>query len=129
AMGSELFAPSPWSALPFAGLLLAIALGPLLLPAAWARYYPAVTISLAAITLAYYLFGLQAFGRIWQVAHEYFSFIVLIGSLFVVAGGIHLQVKGEAKPHINVLYLFIGALAANVLGTTGASMLLIRPWI
>src|SRR5688500_291190 len=64
-----------------------------------------------------------------HVAHEYISFIALIGSLFVVAGGIHIDVKGEAKPWVNCLFLFIGAALANVIGTTGASMLLIRPWI
>ena len=60
---------------------------------------------------------------------EYVSFIALIGSLFVVSGGIHINVKGEATPLKNVLFLFVGAVLANVLGTTGASMLLIRPWI
>jgi Na+/H+ antiporter NhaD/arsenite permease-like protein len=64
-----------------------------------------------------------------HVAHEYLSFIALIGSLFVVSGGIHIRVKGEATPAINCLFLFVGAVLANVIGTTGASMLLIRPWI
>ena len=53
----------------------------------------------------------------------------MIGSLFVVAGGIHIRVRGEAKPIINVAFLSLGALLANVIGTTGASMLFIRPWI
>jgi Na+/H+ antiporter NhaD/arsenite permease-like protein len=61
--------------------------------------------------------------------HEYFSFIVLIGSLFVVAGGIHIKVKGETTPMLNVVFLAIGAVIANFIGTTGASMVLIRPWI
>jgi Na+/H+ antiporter NhaD/arsenite permease-like protein len=84
---------------------------------------------LGAITLGYYLFGLQAHGRVLEVAHEYVSFIALIGSLFVVSGGIHITVKGEATPLANVVFLFVGALVANLLGTTGASMLLIQPWI
>ena len=63
------------------------------------------------------------------MAHDYTSFIALIGSLFVVSGGIHISVKGEATPLGNVVFLFIGAVVANVLGTTGAAMLLIRPWI
>ena len=49
--------------------------------------------------------------------------------MFVVSGGIHIKVKGEATPCVNTLYLFLGALLASLLGTTGASMLLIRPWI
>src|SRR5467141_608588 len=64
---------------------------------------------------------------ITHTAAEYVSFIALIGSLFVVSGGIHINVKGEATPMVNVVFLLIGAPAANVLGTTGASMLLFRP--
>src|ERR1043166_9267051 len=73
--------------------------------------------------------GLQAQERVLHTASEYVSFIVLIGSLFVVSGGIHINVKGEATPAVNVLFLLIGAVVANLLGTTGASMLLIRPWL
>ncbi len=115
--------------LPFVALLLAIALGPLLFPKAWPHHYAAIVCALGAITLAYYLFGLHASARILHVAHDYAGFIALIGSLFVVSGGIHITVKGEATPAVNVLFLLLGALAANLLGTTGASMLLIRPWI
>jgi len=64
-----------------------------------------------------------------HTVREYFSFISLIGSLFVVAGGIHLKVKGQATPFANVVFLAIGAVAANFIGTTGASVLLIRPFI
>jgi len=115
--------------LPFVGLLAAIALAPLLFPLWWHRHFGKVAISLGAVTLGYYLFGLHAYERVLHVAHEYVSFIALIGSLFVVSGGIHITVKGEATPLENVVFLLFGAVIANVLGTTGASMLLIRPWI
>ncbi|HWX22303.1 MAG TPA: sodium:proton antiporter [Candidatus Binatia bacterium] len=115
--------------LPFGVLLTAIALAPLAFRRAWEKYYPQIALCLGAITLGYYCFGLHAYGRVLQVTHEYFSFIVLIGSLFVVAGGIHLNLKGEASPLANTFYLFLGAVLANLLGTTGASMLLIRPWL
>ena len=115
--------------LPFGVLLAVIALGPLAAPAWWHRHYGKVACALGAVTLAYYLFGLQAHERVLHVAHEYVSFIALIGSLFVVSGGIHISVKGEATPRANVVLLLVGAVIANVLGTTGASMLLIRPWI
>ncbi|MDB6123129.1 MAG: sodium:proton antiporter [Pedosphaera sp.] len=121
--------PNPWMMLPFGILLAAIALGPLLFPAWWGKHYPKVACGLGAITLAYYLFGLNAFSSVWHTAHEYVSFIALIGSLFIVSGGIHINVKGEATPFVNTVFLLIGALLANVLGTTGASMLLIRPWL
>jgi Na+/H+ antiporter NhaD/arsenite permease-like protein len=115
--------------LPFGVLLAIIALAPLLAQDWWFRHYPKVAYTLGAITLVYYLFGLHAHERVLHTAHEYVSFIALIGSLFIVSGGIHIGVKGEATPFTNVLFLFFGAVIANLLGTTGASMLLIRPWI
>src|SRR4051794_35223689 len=121
--------PNPGMMLPFGILLVAIALGPLFLPVWWSKHYPKVALGLATITLGYYLIGLRAFSSVGHAAHEYVSFIALIGSLYVVSGGIHINVKGEATPFVNTVFLLIGALLANVLGTTGASMLLIRPWL
>jgi Na+/H+ antiporter NhaD/arsenite permease-like protein len=115
--------------LPFALLLGAMALAPLLAPNWWPRHYAKVALGLGAVTLGYYVFILQDVPRVLHTAHDYVSFIMLVGSLFVVSGGIHIGVKGEATPLANVIFLFIGAVAANVLGTTGAAMLLIRPWI
>lgn len=125
------YVPTPWMTVPFGVLLLAIALGPLIVPHWWARHYPKVALSLALPPLIYYLFVLPAAARptVLHTAEHYFSFIVLIGSLFVVSGGIHITVKGEATPRVNVVFLLIGAVIANLLGTTGASMLLIRPWL
>jgi len=127
-MGTEV-SPSPWMVLPFVLLLGAIAIGPLWCPAWWLKHYPKVSFGLGFVTVAYYVGVLQASAPVLHTAREYFSFIIFIGSLFVVSGGIHINVKGEATPQVNVLFLLIGALAANVLGTTGASMLLIRPWL
>jgi Na+/H+ antiporter NhaD/arsenite permease-like protein len=115
--------------LPFGLLLAAIALAPLFFADWWGKHYTKVAFGLAMVVLAYYFFGIHATGRVLKVGHEYLSFIALVGSLFVVSGGIHINVKGEASPVVNVVFLLIGALAANLLGTTGASMLLIRPWI
>ena len=128
-MTEKSIAPNPWMLLPFVLLLGAMALAPSLAGNWWSRHYPKVALGLGAITLGYYLFILQAPDRVLHVAHDYVSFIVLIGSLFVVSGGIHIHVKGEATPLANVVFLFVGAVVANFLGTTGASMLLIRPWI
>ncbi len=121
----------PWLILPFVLLLGMIALAPLLFAGWWTKHYPKVAFGLGAITLAYYLFALppKAAETVLHTGIEYFSFIVLIGSLFVVSGGIHINVKGEATPFVNVIFLLIGAVVANLLGTTGASMLLIRPWL
>lgn len=128
-MGANPPTVNPWMMLPFGVLLVLIALGPLVFPKWWPRNYAKVTFALAVVTLAYYLIGLNAVQRIGYIAHEYISFIALIGSLYVVSGGIHINVKGEATPRVNVAFLFIGALLSNILGTTGASMLLIRPWL
>src|SRR5262245_5494268 len=121
--------PHPAAMLPFAALLLSIALMPFINKEWWHHHYPKVSIGLGAITAVYYIFVLSGGSRMLHVAHEYISFIALIGSLFVVSGGIHLQVGGRARPAFNCLILFVGAVLANLIGTTGASMLLIRPWI
>jgi Na+/H+ antiporter NhaD/arsenite permease-like protein len=110
-------------------LLAAIALAPLYFSNWWSKHFLKVTIALAALPLAYYLVGLHLYERVFHTTTEYISFICLIGSLFVISGGIHINVKGEATPGVNVLFLIIGALVSNILGTTGASMLLIRPWL
>jgi Na+/H+ antiporter NhaD/arsenite permease-like protein len=122
-----------WLIAPFALLLLLIATMPLT-PArvkhVWEHYYPHIAVALGAAVAGYYLVRVPGGGGIFaHTMHEYFSFIVLIGSLFVVAGGIHIKVKGEATPLINVVFLTVGAVVANFIGTTGASMVLIRPWI
>jgi Na+/H+ antiporter NhaD/arsenite permease-like protein len=93
------------------------------------RHYTAVALGLGTVVAGVYYFILHDPADIIHAAREYFGFIALIGSLFVVAGGIQIQVKTEASPLANTLFLLIGALAANVLGTAGAAMLLIRPWL
>lgn len=120
---------NPWMILPFAALLLLIAIGPLFFAHWWHHNYPKVAVGLGLVTISYYLFVLHQPARYTHVAHEYISFIALIGSLFVAAGGIHIRVKGEATPLRNVVFLGIGSVLSNIIGTTGASMLLIRPWI
>lgn len=122
-----------WLVTPFALLLLMIAIFPLTPHRAkewWEHNYPFVAVGLGALVVLYYFLKIPAGGTVVaHTAHEYFSFIALIGSLFVVAGGIHIKVKGGATPAANVLFLFIGAVLANFIGTTGASMVLIRPYI
>jgi Na+/H+ antiporter NhaD/arsenite permease-like protein len=115
--------------LPFGLLLGAVAAGPLLAPKWWLRHYPEVALGLGAVMLGCYIFVLRDPTGLAHAAHEYVSFIALVGSLYVVSGGIHIGVKGEATPFKNVIFLLIGAVIANLLGTTGAAMLLIRPWI
>ena len=118
---------------PFALLLLLIATMPLCpgwIKHRWERNYPLIAIGLGALVGAHYVFQIPGgLGILHHTMVEYFSFIALIGSLFVVAGGIHLSVRGAATPMENTVFLAVGALLANLVGTTGASMVLIRPWI
>ena len=127
--GTTMVDPSPLFILPFAALLLAIALLPVFLKHHWERHYHLISTGLGAIAVGYYVFWLKAGGAMRNVAGEYLSFMAVIGSLFVVSGGIHIRVRSGAKPWVNTLFLLAGALLGNVIGTTGASILLIRPWI
>jgi Na+/H+ antiporter NhaD/arsenite permease-like protein len=122
-------APNPVMMLPFFLLLLAIAVMPFINRHWWERNYPYVSVSFGLVVVVYYIFGLNSVGRLLHTGFEYLSFICLIGSLFVVAGGIHIRIKGKSKPLANVLLLSVGAIVSNIIGTTGASMILIRPFI
>ncbi len=128
-MPLALIEPHPLMLLPFVAMLLCIALLPLILQNHWERYYHFVAIFLAAIPLVYYARVLKQPERLLHEARDYISFIALIGSLFIVTGGIHIVVRGRAKATKNSLFLLCGGLLANVIGTTGASVLLIRPWM
>jgi Na+/H+ antiporter NhaD/arsenite permease-like protein len=121
--------PSPLSMFPFAALLVTIAFAPVLAPEKWHRHSAKICVAFAAISVAYYVFALHSYSSVLQACSEYASFIVVVGGFFVVAAGIHLQVRGHATPAQNTLFLFVGALLGNVLGTVATSILLIRPWI
>src|SRR2546430_16052571 len=105
----QLIEPNVGMVAPFVALLAAIALAPLFFSNWWSKHFLKVTLALAAIPLIYYLVALRAHDRVFHTATEYISFICLIGSLFVISGGIHINVKGEATPGANVFFLLIGA--------------------
>ena len=114
---------------PFVLLLLAIAFMPFINADLWGKKYPIICLVLGLIPLIYYFLILKNSPRMISTAFEYVSFICLIGSLFVVSGGIHIRLRGRSTPIANVVLLAIGAVVSNLLGTTGASMVLIRPYI
>ncbi len=118
-----------WSGIPFVLLLACIAILPLIKKKWWARFYPAVSIGLAAVTVLFYIVFLHRIRPIAESGLDYVSFIALIGSLYVIAGGIHIRLRGRSRPLTNVIFLAIGALVANFVGTTGASIIMIRPFI
>ncbi len=115
--------------LPFVLLLAGIAVFPLFAPEWWVKRYRWFALSLGALVVVYYVFFFGGAARMAHTAHEYLSFIALIGSLYVVAGGIHIGLRGTYTPRQNVTLLAVGSVIANFVGTTGAAMILIRPYI
>jgi len=115
--------------LPFVILLVAIALAPLIAQHHWERHYHKLCVALTGIVCLYHLFVVKQSARVVHAGIDYVTFMVVVGSFFVVAGGIHLRVKSPSGAMRNTLFLFVGALLGNLIGTIGASILLIRPWI
>lgn len=118
-----------WASIPFLLMLLSIAAMPFIHRHWWEKNYPFFSIFLGLLVVLLYLFLFKGYDRLAKTGLEYFSFIVLIGSLFVVAGGILIRIKGATTPWMNAFVLLAGAVISNVIGTTGASMLLIRPFL
>ena len=113
--------------LPFIILLLSIAILPLTAHRFWERNRNKAIIT-AVISLPILIYLLLFFrGELLHSMEEYFSFIVLLASLFIISGGIVITGDVEATPKINTAFLAIGSVVANLVGTTGASMLFIRP--
>jgi Na+/H+ antiporter NhaD/arsenite permease-like protein len=128
SLGSQL----PLAAIvPFMALLAAIALLPLRAPHWWeANRNKAIVAALCALPVAGYLlagFGAEGGERLAETARDYLSFLALIGALFVITSGIHLDGSLSGTPLSNTAFLAIGTVLANLVGTTGASVLLIRP--
>ncbi len=121
--------PEPLMVIPFILLLLMIATGPLFYKHFWEHNYPKIAIILGLITTLYYLLILRDSGSILHTMAEYLSFIALLSSLFVASGGILIRVDAKSTPWVNIGFFIFGAVISNIIGTTGASMLLIRPFI
>jgi Na+/H+ antiporter NhaD/arsenite permease-like protein len=121
--------PNPVMVLPFLLLLGMIATGPLFYHHFWEKHYPKIALILGSITVFYYLYFLHDSYTVLHTLDEYISFIALLGSLFVASGGILIKIDRKSTPMLNVVILLFGAVIANIIGTTGASMLLIRPFI
>jgi len=124
---------SLWWALPFAGLLLSIATGPLLFAHVWEHHYGKIAAAWAALVVAPLVFAFGPHLATESVLHalltEYMPFIILLFALFTIAGGILVAGNIHGTPLTNAGLLLVGALMASVVGTTGASMILIRPII
>ncbi len=120
-----------WTLAPFAGLLLSIAVFPLVAPHFWEHNRNKGLVSFAfALPIVLYLaiaHGSAGWQELGHKAMEYASFIALLGALFTVSGGVYVRGSFSGTPLVNTGMLAIGALLASVIGTTGASVLLIRP--
>jgi Na+/H+ antiporter NhaD/arsenite permease-like protein len=122
---------SPWWTIPFAGILLSIAVVPLVASSAWHHHFGKIS---AAWALAFLIPFSSSFGAtaaleafIHAMLAEYVPFIVLLTALFTVAGGICLHGDLRGSPRLNTGILALGTALASIMGTTGAAMLLIRP--
>ena len=116
-----------WTSVFFIGLLLSIAILPLVNGEWWGKRYGYVSIGLA-IPAAFIVIS-KDWLILFDVIIEYISFIILLGSLFVISGGIVIRIGSQATAKLNCLLLLIGAVFASLIGTTGASMVLVRPMI
>jgi Na+/H+ antiporter NhaD/arsenite permease-like protein len=118
-------------AVPFAGVLLSIALFPLVAPAFWHHHFGKIAAGWALALLVPFAYSFGAHTALTVLAHalvaEYVPFIVLLATLYTIAGGICVRGNLHGSPNVNTAILALGTLLASVMGTTGAAMLLIRP--
>ena len=129
--GEELGKALPlWTIIPFVGILLSIALFPLVAPHFWHRHFGKVSAAWALIFGVPFVAVFRGAG-VYEILHvylaDYIPFIILLWSLFTISGGIHVGGSLRGTPALNTLLILIGTLLASWMGTTGASMVLIRP--
>ncbi len=124
---------APVWAVPFAAMLLSIALAPLLLPTIWHRHHGKIALGWAAVLLLPHalVFGIEptVHHALHSLLDEYLPFVLLLAALYTVSGGIALRGNVRGSAAHNTMLLALGALAASAMGTTGAAMLLVRPLI
>lgn len=122
-----------WSMVPFAGMLLSIAIFPLVKPHWWEKHQLGVALAWALLFLVPFTVAYGAGESVYQLMEtvllDYVPFIVLLLGLFAVSGGIHIKGTIAGTTKNNVILLAIGTFLASWVGTTGAAMLLIRPVI
>ena len=120
-----------WTVTPFVTLLLCIAVLPLAAPHWWEHNKnKGIVAAVLGVPLAGYLaisFGSEGQGELLHAAKDYVSFICLLGSLYVISGGVFVRGSLDGTPLLNTVLLALGAVMASFVGTTGASVLLIRP--
>ena len=118
-----------WVLIPFILMLLGIAAAPLIVPDWWEKNINKIFYSLllAVPTIAYLVSIGYTNEVIHQMVFDYVPFIILVGTLFVITGGIHIRLNLSPTPLANTFMLLVGFLLASLMGTTGAALLLVRP--
>jgi Na+/H+ antiporter NhaD/arsenite permease-like protein len=117
-----------WTLLSFPALVLAIAVFPMTIPHRWEkRGFQIAVVALCTLPVVVFELASSRGPQVWEGLRGYLAFVVTLGALFTTSGGIHLKGDIEATPRNNLLFLLVGACLASIIGTTGASMLLIRP--
>jgi Na+/H+ antiporter NhaD/arsenite permease-like protein len=116
-----------YTVVPFVAMLLAIALCPLWIPHWWESNRNKLVLSCALGLPVVGLYAVRDPHVLLETVEEYLSFMLVLTALYVIAGGIRLSGDLEATPLVNTTFLAAGSVLASFLGTTGASMLLIRP--
>ena len=119
-----------WTVIPFVGILLSIALGPLVAPHFWHHHFPKISAFWAVLFAVPFLFwnvnlAIQEILHIYLI--DYIPFIILLWGLFTISGGIYVGGSLRGSPKVNLMLLLIGTFLASLIGTTGAAMVLIRP--
>ena len=114
---------------PFILLLSMLATGPVLYPTFWHRYYNIIAIVLSLLVVGYYILVLHDIEQPIEALADYIQFISVLVALYMVSSNILIDIKQDATPATNLILLWGGAIIANIIGTTGASMLLIRPYM
>jgi Na+/H+ antiporter NhaD/arsenite permease-like protein len=121
------FVPAAGWVLPFAAMLLAIAVLPLFAPRLWESNLRKLAVGALLGLPVLILYARHDPAALAHTAGDYLSFMALLGSLFVISGGVLVTGDIEARPAVNTAFLAVGAVLASIVGTTGASVLLIRP--
>ncbi|MFN4196619.1 MAG: sodium:proton antiporter [Caldimicrobium sp.] len=130
---SELGTQLPlYSVLPFLGILLSISLFPLFAPYFWHKHFGKISLFWALVTAIPLIFFFKSKG-LYVILHvllaEYIPFTILLGTLYLISGNIYIKGNFTGTPIFNTIYLSIGTVLASLMGTTGASMVLIKPYL
>lgn len=119
-----------WSAIPFVGILLSIALFPLIAPHFWHHHFPKISVAWALIFAIPFVFAYKG-QAVHEILHiyllDYIPFIILLWGLYTIAGGIFIRGSLKGTPLLNTILILIGTALASWVGTTGAAMIMIRP--